>query len=69
VFADAAAVVLISASLPQEDDPIIVAMATTDEGKKVTRNGGSKYVAVFKRIPCGRKPLPPDSDDEDDEKE
>jgi tRNA (guanine-N7-)-methyltransferase len=30
-------------------DPCIPAMENTDEGKKVTRNKGSKYLAVFRR--------------------
>jgi tRNA (guanine-N7-)-methyltransferase len=32
-------------------DPAVEAMTNgTEEGQKVTRNGGSKYVAVFRRI-------------------
>jgi tRNA (guanine-N7-)-methyltransferase len=34
------------------DDPCVGAMKTeTEEGQKVTRNGGEKYYAVYQRIP------------------
>jgi len=35
----------------QVDDPCVRAMENTDEGKKVTRQGGMKYIAVFRRLP------------------
>jgi tRNA (guanine-N7-)-methyltransferase len=35
----------------QASDPSVEAMTNgTEEGQKVTRNGGSKYIAVFRRI-------------------
>lgn len=35
-----------------QDDPCVTAMIEeTEEGKKVERNGGSKYHAVFERVP------------------
>jgi tRNA (guanine-N7-)-methyltransferase len=35
----------------QAHDPAVEAMTNgTEEGQKVTRNGGSKYIAVFRRI-------------------
>ena len=40
-----------SYSLSQKKDPCIEAMENTDEGKKVTRCNGDKYVAVFRRLP------------------
>jgi len=36
----------------EAQDPCIEAMKTeTEEGKKVSRNGGAKYYAVYQRIP------------------
>lgn len=35
---------------PESDPSLDVAMNATEESKKVTRNGGSKYAAVFTRI-------------------
>lgn len=32
------------------NDPVIIAMCNTDEGRKVTRNNGSKYIALFQRL-------------------
>ncbi|CAK7218220.1 tRNA (guanine-N(7)-)-methyltransferase (tRNA(m7G46)-methyltransferase) [Sporothrix curviconia] len=44
-------------------DPCVRIMRTaTEEGKKVSRNGGQKFVAIFRRIPD--PPWPSDSDDE-----
>ena len=35
----------------QEDDPTVAKLYdSTEEGKKVTRNSGDKYSAVFRRI-------------------
>lgn len=35
----------------QESDPCVRAMTEeTEEGKKVARGGGKKYVAVFRRL-------------------
>jgi tRNA (guanine-N7-)-methyltransferase len=35
-----------------KDDPILEAARTaTEEGKKVERNGGDKWVACFRRLP------------------
>lgn len=31
-------------------DPCVGAMENTDEGKKVTRQGGMKYIAIFRRL-------------------
>lgn len=36
---------------PSSDKSLDIAMNATEESKKVTRNGGSKYPAVFTRIP------------------
>ena len=44
-------------------DPCVRIMRTaTEEGKKVSRNGGQKFVAIFRRIPD--PPWPGDSGDE-----
>jgi tRNA (guanine-N7-)-methyltransferase len=35
-----------------EDDPILLAAKTaTEEGRKVERNGGDKWVSCFRRLP------------------
>lgn len=37
--------------LLQEEDPVVEKITnSTEEGKKVTRNNGAKYPAVFRRI-------------------
>ena len=42
-----------------EADPLVTAMREeTEEGKKVARNGGSKYYAVFRRLLSSEEPSP-----------
>lgn len=36
----------------QESDPVVEKLyATSEEGQKVTRNKGDKFVAIYRRIP------------------
>jgi tRNA (guanine-N7-)-methyltransferase len=35
----------------EEDEILQIAMTATEESKKVTRNGGRKFAAAFRRIP------------------
>jgi tRNA (guanine-N7-)-methyltransferase len=37
--------------VPEDDEVLQIAMNATEESRKVTRNGGRKFPAVFRRIP------------------